>query len=398
MTAPVVRRRWLVPVLLSLLGFVCALIGVTGALMLFPERLIGPTNWLSRSTGSQTLEVFWKPSDGDIFAALPGQVRPPPDDSPYAAFEIAWDADGFRKEAASHAAHPVAVFGDSFTEGFNVQFPYADRLAGLLGVGVQNYGYRAYGPVEVAETAAEFARAEPRDWVIWGYFSGNDLGDALRSPRVETSNPLAVWAAFLAKARPTQTPPSPALGDDGQPRYNMPVPVIIGANYYDMAFVSYYGWWQQTPPDARESRNVRRLVASLDAFDSAAAPETCRALVFIPPKELIYTRYIYPSQRGFINATNQRIALAESGVLVFAPAPIASTDEAAYFDSLYAHRNLVRGLIGERPGWAFIDLTPAFERAASEGALLYYPYDTHWTQAGHDLAAQVIAERLALGC
>jgi hypothetical protein len=42
----------------------------------------------------------------------------------------------------------------------------------------------------------------------------------------------------------------------------------------------------------------------------------------------------------------------------------------------------------------FIDLLPAFEEAVARGDLLYYPYDTHWNQAGHNLAAQVIAEAL----
>lgn len=398
MTSPVARRRWLAPLLVSLISFACALMGLTGALMLLPEQLIGPTRWATRTTGNQTMHVTWRPSNGDVYAALPGQVRPPTDDSPYVSFDIAWDEHGFRKEAIAQETHPVAIFGDSFTEGFNVKYPFSDRLAELIGVGVKNYGYRAYGPVEVAEVAAQYIGAEPREWVIWGYFSGNDLGDALRSTRIDTSNPLAVWTAFLAKARPPQPTPTPTRGDDGLPRYNMPVPVIIGANYYEMAFVSYYGWWQQTPRDARHSRNVAQVIATLDAVTAATAPETCRALVFIPPKELIYTRYIYPSERVFINAANQRTVLAEGGTLTFTPAPVAEADEAEYFASLYSHRDLLRGIMEDRAGWRFVDLTPAFERAAAEGILLYYPYDTHWTQAGHDLAAKVIAEAIAEGC
>jgi hypothetical protein len=30
----------------------------------------------------------------------------------------------------------------------------------------------------------------------------------------------------------------------------------------------------------------------------------------------------------------------------------------------------------------------------NQGELLYYPYDSHWNQAGHDLAAQTIAETM----
>jgi hypothetical protein len=35
----------------------------------------------------------------------------------------------------------------------------------------------------------------------------------------------------------------------------------------------------------------------------------------------------------------------------------------------------------------FLDLTPIFQEEARTGAGLYYPFDTHWNQLGHDLAA-----------
>ncbi|MFZ2880958.1 MAG: hypothetical protein WA009_15555, partial [Phototrophicaceae bacterium] len=106
--------------------------------------------------------------------------------------------------------------------------------------------------------------------------------------------------------------------------------------------------------------------------------------------------YIVEGDRQFVNAANQRVVTSPGGTLTFAPAPVE--DEAAYFDSLYAHRDLIAALLAERAGWRLIDLTPAFEAAAAEERLLYYPYDTHWNQAGHDLAAQVIAEAIKDGC
>lgn len=390
------RRKWLALLLLSAGSIVCAVTALSAALMLLPDRLIGPTQWTTRTTMNQALDVTWRPSDGDVYTALLGQVRPPADDAPYAAFRIAWDADGFRLPAAPHESYPVAVFGDSFTEGFNVERPYPDVLAEMLGIGVRNYGYRAYGPVEIAQAAAQVAGAEPREWVLWGYFSGNDLGDAVRGPRIDTSNPVAAWSALFDRLRPPAPTPTAPPDDFGQPRYNQPLPVIIGGSYYELAFVSYYAWWQQTPQDALSSRNVDVVRDALNAFDAALPAETCRAIVFIPPKELVYARYVAEGDRQFVNAANQRIVLAESGALTFAPAPVE--DEAAYFDSLYAHRDLIASLIADRAGWRLIDLTPAFEAAAAQERLLYYPYDTHWNQAGHDLAAMVIGEVLAQGC
>jgi SGNH hydrolase-like domain, acetyltransferase AlgX len=40
---------------------------------------------------------------------------------------------------------------------------------------------------------------------------------------------------------------------------------------------------------------------------------------------------------------------------------------------------------------SFLDLTSYFQKEADAGAELYYPYDTHWNQIGHDLAAEAIA-------
>jgi hypothetical protein len=34
-----------------------------------------------------------------------------------------------------------------------------------------------------------------------------------------------------------------------------------------------------------------------------------------------------------------------------------------------------------------LDLTPIFQEEAGKGVELYYPFDTHWNQLGHDLAA-----------
>jgi hypothetical protein len=39
----------------------------------------------------------------------------------------------------------------------------------------------------------------------------------------------------------------------------------------------------------------------------------------------------------------------------------------------------------------YLDLTPAFQEEAGACAELYYPFDTHWNQRGHNLAAQTIS-------
>jgi hypothetical protein len=43
----------------------------------------------------------------------------------------------------------------------------------------------------------------------------------------------------------------------------------------------------------------------------------------------------------------------------------------------------------------FLDLTPALEQNAAAGRAVYFPDDSHWNAAGHEVAAQELAKFLA---
>ena len=51
-------------------------------------------------------------------------------------------------------------------------------------------------------------------------------------------------------------------------------------------------------------------------------------------------------------------------------------------------------LLTEELDLRLIDLVPAFDRAAAEGKLLYYPFDTHWNSEGRQVAAEVVAKAI----
>jgi hypothetical protein len=56
-------------------------------------------------------------------------------------------------------------------------------------------------------------------------------------------------------------------------------------------------------------------------------------------------------------------------------------------------RDAVQGAV-EGSGAFFIDLTPIFEDAAAQSQMTYLEYDTHWNQAGHELAGETVADFL----
>jgi hypothetical protein len=386
-------RKLLITVGLILLGFAAALGALTVVMMLVPAPFIGSTSYYDRLTRSYTQPIEYRNIDGDLFVALPGRVRPPAEIETLAAFTIAWDADGFREPAFPAQSYPIAVFGDSFTESVNIPVPYPDALSAQLGVGVRNYGYRAYGPREIARAAGEVAGREPRRWLIYGYFSGNDLGDALRPPKVDTRSPLAVWDAFIGRlsGRVVTAPPL-TVNVSGQ--YDFPMPVIIGDKYYELAFLPYYLWWQIAPEEGFEaSANWRVVAEALDALAASANADACRLVMFIPTKEQLYYPYIYPSERRWLRGVGSVVVIEGGDRLALRDAPYDELMESERMLHFTDQRDALARLALEK-GWQFLDLSVAFAEAVARGDLLYYPFDTHWNQAGHELAAAVIADYL----
>jgi hypothetical protein len=141
------------------------------------------------------------------------------------------------------------------------------------------------------------------------------------------------------------------------------------------------------------SKNFAVLSAALDTIVQSDA-QACHALVYIPTKEQLYYRYIYETERRWVRENGHRLVLDADKVIQIVPAPLTEADEAQFIADLSGQRDAVRGLIATKPNWHFIDLLPVFEQAVAEGQLLYYPYDSHWNQAGHTLAGTVLAEQL----
>lgn len=388
---------WWLKGLLVIGGVGTAYLLATGLLTLFPHLLPGG-NPYARTNEGVALDVIVKTTDGDMFAWFPGKIRPPEEDVVLAAFRLAWDTDGFRQPAQAAAHYPIAAFGDSFTEAANVALPWPDMLAQYLEVPVRNYGYRDYGPIEIAKAASEFAGKEARAWLLYAYFSGNDLANNNRTTRIEERSPFFLMPHLAARAAgEVQTPAAQPTAE----HYDFPLPVIIGGNYYEMVFFPQYIWAQLAPPEGFEaSRTFEILGQQLDVMTHSVPPETCKALIFTPTKEHLYYRYIYETERQWIRGVGQAPYIDAAGLLQWRDYAYSAEEEAALLAHLNDQRDAVAGLVASKAGWLFIDLLPAFEEAVGRGELLYYPYDTHWNQAGHNLAASVIAQAMqdAPGC
>jgi hypothetical protein len=109
--------------------------------------------------------------------------------------------------------------------------PWPDLLAANLGVPVQNFGYRGYGPRENAETAREFLGSDSRSWILYMHFSGNDLLGANKSLDEELMgrNPIGEVQWLVRQTLGERA----TVVENPDNHYDYPVPVIIGGSYYE---------------------------------------------------------------------------------------------------------------------------------------------------------------------
>lgn len=375
-------------------GTLFAFVMVLLLLTLFPN-LVGNNDPLARTDAGRTLDVEFRLTDGDYFFHQQGRIRPPVEDTLLATYTLTWDENGFRIPAMQADSYPIAAFGDSFTEGTTVAVPWVDLLAEELGVPVENFGYRGYGPLEIAATAETYLGDDPRSWILYAHFSGNDLLNANRALDTELigRDPIG-QVAWLARQSLGGEQAQVVESEDGE--YDYPMPLIIGGGFYEVAFLEELLWWQIAPEEGFLGTNTFNVVAdALDTVADVAPDSACRAVIFVPSKEQIYYPYVHEDVRQWLRGI-ARTPVVNSGTIVLQDAPMAEEDEAEFIAHLGDQRDALREL-ADLQGWLFIDLLEpfqqaAFERGVAEEDLLYFQYDGHWTPAGHELATEVIAQ------
>lgn len=374
-------------------GTAFAIVMVLLLLYLFPN-IVG-NDPLARGEANSSLDVeFWL-TDGDYFFLQPGRIRPPENNELLASYTLVWDDDGFRVPTMQADSYPIVAFGDSFTEGTTVALPWTDVLASDLNIPVQNFGYRGYGPLEITTIAQNYMGDDERSWVLYAHFSGNDLADANRGiDDVLMNRDPFDQVAWLTRNVVAGTRAQVVESPDGQ--YDYPMPMIIGGSYYEIAFLEDLLWWQVAPDEGfLDTRTFDMVGDALNAVAEEAPVEACRAVIFVPSKEQIYYPYIHEDVRQWIRGVARETQVTSNGTVILVDNPLNEADEATFIEHLGDQRDALQQ-VAEAEGWMFIDLLEPFQQAAYERGLageelLYYQYDGHWTQSGHQLASDVIA-------
>lgn len=312
------------------------------------------------------LRVSGHASKGNIARAWGLPAR-----GPGHSFELSYDSRGFRNEREMGKAD-IAVIGDSYIEA--VETPSEQLVSTLLarssGWTVANLGLSGYGPQQELAVLRRYAVPMRPKVVLWAFYEGNDLRDALDYEDLKTkltaglrrrpSRIERLWATNLLDAfyRMVGRRPRAAAAEARYGTFTDEKGTAVRVYFVDRCDIL----------QARDEEGLAILETSLrEAYGTARREGFRLVVVFVPTK--------YRVLRDFMEFPPQSECRDWAGNDL--PARLG---------------RMVEELSSKED---FLDLTPALAAPAASGKLPYLPDDTHWTPAGHDAAAQAIFERLS---
>ncbi len=314
------------------------------------------------------------------------------------------DERGYRNAANLDKCDVVAL-GDSFAEGSSVsdEHPWAVRLAEHSGLSVYNLGMSGYDAFHYLESLKEHGLGLQPRYVVCMIYEGNDF----RSAKSDRKRREPSFSARL-KRYTKQSPLTSAI---------------------DTFVINTFGPINSTGP-VTGSEVVDWLPLFLPHGSTAA-----RAYAFEPKqlRDLYITEEEFSADKHWLNPRGQLGQMnelcREAGAtffVVFAPTKAHVTvplvgdrlpaehartfTKYKYKDDLPESEQFLSELLArvesrenvvrdwcERESIPFIGITDALRRAITEGKQAYFSYDQHWTPIGHDVVAEVIAQRLTQG-
>lgn len=286
--------------------------------------------------------------------------------------------------------HRIALVGDSFMmQGRGTSNFLGGRLARLLGEPVYTLAHAGRGPAYPFSTALlhPYLREKAPQVLVWGVPERDATGYIFTSTEYQTLRQLKalespatdhgariVWRQLLPAELDKSLPNTsfiaqlmrkgwskirPALGT------SRATDVYVSSNTFDGFHMLFYRVNIQSLFWSPEIRNVAAAQRAANSIqEKVLAPRGIKwVIVLIPEKEQVYREYVpmdaYPGNQ---------------------PWP------PSVFDALEP------ALAAE--GIAVVNLLPIFRAAAARGELIYWPDDTHWNEAGVQLAAETIVHAI----
>ena len=353
-----------------------------------------------RSVNASADEFYeYKPSNGDLFYWLGDSISPvePDQDDVIVNVHFITDENGFRNHSDGLGETDVVVTGDSFTEGRGAADPWPQRLSEYLELDVYNLANSAFGPLEEYNVLSQYGPEANPDWVIFSFFEGNDLREAAAYDQAIPLITLRLGRYYLDRIISNFRSGGSAVEADNlenpakqEIEYRYPIQVSINGNDQELAFLpGYVSWLSASESAIEQSENYKLTTDTILKAKELSDEIGARFLVqYIPSKPHIYLPHI--TEKDSLNRIFSDARLVEQdedGYLLFSEKLVTPEIVMAHLDD---QLNVMEGFAASNE-IEFIDLTPVFQAETSKGAALYYLFDTHWNQAGHDLAARITA-------
>jgi hypothetical protein len=255
---------------------------------------------------------------------------------------------------------------------------------------VLNLADVGFGPQDELKVLRQYGLSKQPRWVIMAYFEGNDLYDAAA---YEQANPFILLRfgryALNQGIEAWQERTEDEAHAEVISNYQYPITLTINDKDLEMAFFSYYISWlsisRETIAASHNYRLVQEIILQMQELSEAV--EADFLLVYLPSKSHVYLPYLNdPEITARVLTDVPTIELDDTGFLQFrqkraTPELIRQNmdDQSRLFADFAAEHKML-----------YLDLTPIFQQEAGASVELYYPFDTHWNQLGHNLAAEAI--------
>ena len=382
-------------VVLVLLGLTIALGLVEIFFRVFPnwvprEVRVNPPARRVKAFVDETYDLMQ--SDGDLYHLMRGSLVPlsPDQDKVVAHVHMITDAHGFRNSPPEQATYGIVALGDSFTRASGVASPWPQLLAETTGIDVLNLGDVGFAPQDELKVLRQYGLKKQPQWVIMAYFEGNDLYDAAS---YEQANPFILlrFGRYILRESAEAWDDTKSGTDNvaAISNYRYPITVTIDHKELEMVFYSSYISWLSLSKEAIAASQNYRLVGDtiLQVQEVSKAAEAEFLLVYVPSKSHVYLPYVTdPETVAQVFTDVPVIELDDTGFLQFRNKTASPEAVRQHMDD---QADLMADFAAEHD-IRFLDLTPSFQEEAGAGVELYYPFDTHWNQLGHDLAAETI--------
>ena len=333
---------------------------------------------------------------GDLYSAAYGIDVDP------ISGEAALDEDGFRNSHAPESPD-IIVLGDSYVEhGFSNADTFPQRLeANLSGLTVLNLGKSGYGPHQYVEILRRYGIPKSPTYALFGFFEGNDIwnmGSYVRWKNGDRSEDYArIYDILSAQTllRKYSIAFSETVRHVSQTIHRQ---IDASAQAFFQRFSSRPDPGRLIHPDvAVLSLGDKKLKVVFPANGSVmgTADEMLRSKEFDLLRQLL-------AEFRYLCVSNNIIP-----IIVYLPtanhiyAEYSTQESGRNWLARRAREVATKGnlegavrALSEELQIEFISVSPALERAAEEGKLLYHRADSHWNSEGKEVAARFVAGAL----